>query len=160
MSDAQRDSGEITIVPDAMTEHDSDRPGRSGGRITIRCAGRTAVGQVRDHNEDNFVVANLGAGEVRPRDQVFEDEVDDRGMLFAVCDGMGGAAAGEVASQMAVDILVEAMRRGGSPKNRDGLARRLVTAVEEAGRRIFEAAQRERSRRGMGTTATVAVLVE
>ncbi len=160
MSDAQRDSGEITIVPDAMTEHDSDRPGRSGGRITIRCAGRTAVGQVRDHNEDNFVVANLGAGEVRPRDQVFEDEVDDRGMLFAVCDGMGGAAAGEVASQMAVDILVEAMRRGGSPKNRDGLARRLVTAVEEAGRRIFEAAQRERSRRGMGTTATVAVLVD
>ena len=160
MSDAQRDSGEISIVPDALTEHDSDRPSRNGGRIAIRCAGRTAVGQVREHNEDNFVVANLGAGAIRPRDQVFDDEVDDRGMLFAVCDGMGGAAAGEVASQMAVDILVEAMRRGGSPKNRDGLARRLVTAVEEAGRRIFEAAQRERSRRGMGTTATVAVLVD
>jgi serine/threonine protein phosphatase PrpC len=61
---------------------------------------------------------------------------------------------------MAVDILVEAMRRGGSPKNRDALARRLVGAVEEAGRRIFDAAQKERSRRGMGTTATVAVLVD
>ena len=115
---------------------------------------------MRDHNEDNFVVANLSTGQIVPRDQVFEDDVVDRGLIFAVCDGMGGAAAGEVASQMAVDILVEAMRRGGAPRNRDALARRLVSAVEEAGRRIFDAAQKERSRRGMGTTATVAVLVD
>jgi protein phosphatase len=160
MSGAQRDSGEISITPELTAASDSDRPSRASGRIAVHCAGRTAVGQVRDHNEDNFVVAHLGEGVIRPRDIAFEDQVDDRGMLFAVCDGMGGAAAGEVASQMAVDILVEAMRRGGSPKNRDGLARRLVNAVEEAGRRIFDAAQKERSRRGMGTTATVAVLVD
>ena len=80
--------------------------------------------------------------------------------MFAVCDGMGGAAAGEVASQMAVDVLHQEMRRGGVPRERDELARRLVAAVEEAGRRIFEAAQKERSRRGMGTTATAAVLVD
>jgi protein phosphatase len=159
MSDAQRDSGEISVAADAARARE---PAPEGGsvRIGVRCAGRTAVGQVRDHNEDNLVVANLGSGVIRPRDQVFEDEVGERGLIFAVCDGMGGAAAGEVASQMAVDILVEAMRRGGSPKNRDALARRLVGAVEEAGRRIFDAAQKERSRRGMGTTATVAVLVD
>jgi protein phosphatase len=159
MSDAQRDSGEISVAADAARAREP-APEGAGGRIGVRCAGRTAVGQVRDHNEDNLVVANLGSGQIRPRDQVFEDEVGERGLIFAVCDGMGGAAAGEVASQMAVDILVEAMRRGGSPKNRDALARRLVGAVEEAGRRIFDAAQKERSRRGMGTTATVAVLVD
>lgn len=159
MSDAQRDSGEMNVAPEAVRPRESAaEPGR--GRISVRCAGRTAVGQVRDHNEDNFVVANLDTGSVRARDQMVEDAVGDRGLIFAVCDGMGGAAAGEVASQMAVDILVEAMRRGGVPKNRDALARRLVSAVEEAGRRIFDAAQRERSRRGMGTTATVAVLVD
>jgi serine/threonine protein phosphatase PrpC len=130
------------------------------GQLTVRYAGRTAVGQVREHNEDNFVIANLSSGQIRPRDQSLEDEIGERGMLFSVCDGMGGAAAGEVASQMAVDILVEAMRRGASPKNRDALARRLVQAVEEAGRRIFQAAQKERSRRGMGTTTTAAVLID
>jgi protein phosphatase len=159
MSGAQRDSGEISVAADAARPRESATSDH-GSRIVVRCAGRTAVGQVRDHNEDNLVVANLGSGTIRPRDQVFEDEVGDRGLIFAVCDGMGGAAAGEVASQMAVDILVEAMRRGGSPKNRDALARRLVGAVEEAGRRIFDSAQKERSRRGMGTTATVAVLVD
>lgn len=165
MSRAERDSGEINAAAEEVRAsqagdrpHSSPPPAPSG--ITVRCSGRTAVGQVRDHNEDNFVVANLATGEIQPRDEMFEDDIGDRGLIFAVCDGMGGAAAGEVASQMAVDILVEAMRRGGPPKNRDGLARRLVSAVEEAGRRIFDAAQRERSRRGMGTTATVAVLVD
>jgi protein phosphatase len=156
-SDAQRDSQPVSAAAD---DGRPEEAARTSGRIVVRSAGRTAVGQVRDHNEDNFVVANLGTGQVLPRDQVFEHEVIDRGLIFAVCDGMGGAAAGEVASQMAVDILVEAMRRGGTPRNRDALARRLVSAVEEAGRRIFDAAQKERSRRGMGTTATVAVLID
>ncbi|HTU59966.1 MAG TPA: protein phosphatase 2C domain-containing protein, partial [Polyangiales bacterium] len=48
----------------------------------------------------------------------------------------------------------------GAPEERDALARRLVSAVEEAGRRIFDSAQKERSRRGMGTTATAAVLID
>ena len=162
MSSAQRDSGEFGAVTDGErpvdTEPIADEPAPS--RIEVRCTGRTAVGQVRDHNEDNFVVANLESGQIRPRDEVVHDDIGERGVVFAVCDGMGGAAAGEVASQMAVDILVEALRRGGAPKNRDALARRLVSAVEEAGKRIYESAQRERSRRGMGTTATVAVLVD
>jgi protein phosphatase len=160
MSGAERDGEELSAAEDERPQQPERSAASSGGKITVHCAGRTAVGQVRDHNEDNFVVANLETGQIRPRDQVCEDEVAERGLIFAVCDGMGGAAAGEVASQMAVDILVEAMRRGGPPKNRDNLARRLVGAVEEAGRRIFDAAQKERSRRGMGTTATVAVLID
>lgn len=159
MSSAQSDGEELSAADEEQAQAERGT-GDAAVRITVHCAGRTAVGQVRDHNEDNFVVANLETGEVRPRDEVCDDQVAERGLLFAVCDGMGGAAAGEVASQMAVDILVEAMRRGGAPKNRDGLARRLVGAVEEAGRRIFDSAQKERSRRGMGTTATVAVLID
>ena len=165
MSSAQRDSGEFGALPETPDgaqpiDEAIDSEAGAGSRIEVTCAGRTAVGQVRDHNEDNFVVANLDSGQVRPRDEVVHDDVGERGVMFAVCDGMGGAAAGEVASQMAVDILVEALRRGGAPKHRDALARRLVSAVEEAGKRIYESAQRERSRRGMGTTATVAVLVD
>lgn len=131
-----------------------------GRGLHVRYAGRTAVGLVREHNEDNFVIANLTSGQVSERETVLTDIVGAGGLLFAVCDGMGGAAAGEVASQMAVDVLLEAMRRGGAPEERDVLARRLVSAVEEAGRRIYDAAQKERSRRGMGTTATAAVLID
>jgi len=73
---------------------------------------------------------------------------------------MGGAAAGEVASQLAVDIIYEKLSEGPPPKDHDELARRLVHAVEEAGVRIFNEARADRTRRGMGTTATVAALMD
>jgi serine/threonine protein phosphatase PrpC len=170
MSDAQEDESEMRIsetqappVPPVAAAVGGELVA-SGWAPTaglcVRYAGRSAVGLVREHNEDNFVIANLTSGEVSPRDASLIEQVGEGGLMFAVCDGMGGAAAGEVASQMAVDVLHQEMRRGGVPRERDELARRLVAAVEEAGRRIFEAAQKERSRRGMGTTATAAVLVD
>lgn len=145
---------------EAGPSRDKELPSLTGPGLRVRYSGRSAVGLVREHNEDNLVIANLSTGAVSPREETCGDEVGDGGLLFAVCDGMGGAAAGEVASQMAVELLLEAMRRGGKPKDRDELARRLVSVVEEAGKRIFDAAQKERSRRGMGTTATVAALVD
>jgi PPM family protein phosphatase len=169
MSDAQEDESEMRTsetqappVPPVAAAPSGD--GAAGWALAaglcVRYAGRSAVGLVREHNEDNFVIANLTTGEVSARDASLIEQVGEGGLMFAVCDGMGGAAAGEVASQMAVDVLHQEMRRGGIPRERDELARRLVAAVEEAGRRIFEAAQKERSRRGMGTTATAAVLVD
>jgi len=130
------------------------------GGITTRYAGRTTVGLVREHNEDNFVIVDLTKKERSPRDEVTECVIGERGMLFSVCDGMGGAAAGEVASQMAVDIMFEALTRGDAPKDRDDLARRLVSAVEEAGKKIYDGAQSERERRGMGTTTTSVALMD
>jgi protein phosphatase len=73
---------------------------------------------------------------------------------------MGGAAAGEVASQLAVDIIYERLSDAEPPANHNDIARRLVRAVEEAGVRIFNEARADRTRRGMGTTATVAALVD
>jgi protein phosphatase len=73
---------------------------------------------------------------------------------------MGGAAAGEVASELAVNILYEKLIDGDVPGNRDDLARRLVRAVEAAGLRIYSEAKLDRHHRGMGTTATVAALMD
>lgn len=129
--------------------------------IRVRYYGRTDVGLVREHNEDNYIVANLTTN-VRGNtgDVPLLAPLESRGFVFAVCDGMGGAAAGEVASQMAVDTVHEMMANGSDPKDRDHFARRLVRAVEEAGSRIFTSAKMDRSRRGMGTTSTVAGLVD
>ena len=66
----------------------------SGSGLNVRFAGRTAVGLVREHNEDNFVIANLSSGELSERETCLTDVVGQGGLLFAVCDGMGGAAAG------------------------------------------------------------------
>ena len=91
---------------------------------------RTDVGCVRDHNEDSLVVAPP---------------------LFAVADGMGGHAAGEVASEIAVNVLAEL-----APKDLDGAG--LEQAVEEANREIIRAARDGRGRDGMGTTLTACML--
>ncbi len=130
-----------------------------GKPVRVRYFGRTDVGLVREHNEDNFLVADLAAGK-RGVDAPREVTIADRGCIFAVCDGMGGAAAGEVASQMAVDTIHEVFSQGGPTGDRDAFARRLVRSIEEAGHRIFSAAKMDRSRRGMGTTTTLAGLVD
>ena len=91
---------------------------------------RTDVGCVRDHNEDSLVVTPP---------------------LFAVADGMGGHAAGEVASEIAVNVLAEL-----APKDLDGTA--LEHAVEEANHEIIRAARDGRGREGMGTTLTACML--
>jgi protein phosphatase len=128
--------------------------------IRVRLFGRTDVGQIREHNEDNFLVADLTRKSRSLMETDREQRVAERGTVLGVCDGMGGAAAGEVASQLAVDIIYEKLTQGDPPTNHDDLARRLVNAVEEAGGRIFGEARADRTRRGMGTTATIAALLD
>lgn len=131
-----------------------------GGGIRMRLFGRTDVGRIREHNEDNFLVADLSQHARGLMENIRTHVIGPHGTLLAVCDGMGGAAAGEVASKLAVDIIYEQMQTGGPPRHREELARRLVRAVETAGMRIFAEAKLDRNRRGMGTTATAAALVD
>jgi PPM family protein phosphatase len=131
--------------------------------VKVKLFARTDVGQVREHNEDNFLVADLTRRQRGLLEANRTTTIGRHGALFAVCDGMGGAAAGEVASQLAVDILFERMTEALDESitvARDDLARRLVRAVESAGLRIFQEAKVDRTRRGMGTTVTAAALVD
>ena len=64
--------------------------------IQIEVFGKTDVGLIREHNEDNLLVADLGGGfKESELEQPTVLSLSDRGALFLVCDGMGGAAAGE-----------------------------------------------------------------
>jgi serine/threonine protein phosphatase PrpC len=150
------DDGDLPPV----TQPDSSA---AGGEIRVKLFARTDVGQIREHNEDNFLVADLTRSARGLLEANRSIAVGPHGSLFAVCDGMGGAAAGEIASQLAVDILYERMiegLEGVPPLSRDDLARRLVRAIESAGLRIFQEAKVDRTRRGMGTTVTAAALVD
>ncbi len=81
-----------------------------------------------------------------------EDSYFSRAPLFAVADGMGGAQAGEVASRMAVEAFERVDEDSAAPEE---LLRRTA---QEANREIFELAQGDSSRSGMGTTLTAALL--
>ena len=107
--------------------------------MRFSCAARTDVGVVRSGNEDTYLMAN------------------DRG-LFIVADGMGGHAAGEVASDMATRIIAEEFRpvRGLSD---DELMAQLVSAIRAANAAIFRRTLQEHDKRGMGTTTTVLALL-
>src|ERR1041385_9001538 len=75
---------------------------KNGVLVTARA--RTDLGRTRDHNEDAFLVADLTT---RTTDLTNggPHRVGERGTLFLVADGMGGAAAGELASSMAADLI-------------------------------------------------------
>ncbi len=81
-----------------------------------------------------------------------EDNSFARAPLFVVADGMGGAQAGEVASQLAVEAFAEGLPDDGTPEER------LTDRVLEANRRIHELSRAEHERAGMGTTLTAALL--
>ena len=150
------------VPPAAGIATSTSGEGDSGAEVRVQLFARTDVGQVREHNEDNFLVADLSRRSRGLLEANRATVIGQQGAVFAVCDGMGGAAAGEIASQLAVDIIYERLvdGLGDRPIRRDDLARRLVRAVESAGLRIFHEAKADRSRRGMGTTVTAAALVD
>ena len=128
-------------------------------KVQISVFGKTDVGRTRDHNEDTFLVADLSRRVASLQPDVREHPVGERGSLFMVADGMGGAAAGEVASRMAADLVFGHMTTvwpddPDSSANR--FAYRMKEAVELANSRIHLHAREHPEVRGMGTTATVA----
>jgi PPM family protein phosphatase len=118
----------------------------------IQFAARTDIGRQRDHNEDNYLL-------------------DKKLSMFVVCDGMGGHAAGEIASAIAVRTMHDEVKRewdmvqdylagksGGAKVNQRDILNMLEFAVNRASSKIHAEAVKDTSKRGMGTTL-VAVLV-
>ena len=110
----------------------------------------TDVGRVRDHNEDAFLV-------------------DDQLGLFVVCDGMGGHAAGEVASALSAQTVREvltaekerlhAFEQGNGTVSRTDILQLMESSVQTACARVYQEGQSDPSRRGMGTTLEAMLII-
>ena len=110
----------------------------------VRFAGDTNIGRKRDHNEDSIALPETGE------------------RIAIVCDGMGGHASGEVASRLAVELIVDHLTETGKqqvltwPYKVDRDLRkdvnRMITGVMLANLEIWERSQREARFKGMGTT--------
>jgi serine/threonine protein phosphatase PrpC len=110
--------------------------------VRLLHAARTDVGMIRSGNEDNFAVRDWG----------------NRG-LFIVADGMGGHAAGEVASEMAVQTIERELETLRDPNDRES-GEKLAEALREANRTIHDRTITEVDKQGMGTTASVLMVWE
>jgi len=103
------------------------------------------VGNIRQNNEDTGLFVRLADEGIRRT----------KGYLLLVADGMGGHLAGEVASQMAAEIVNREY-----VAHRDTIEKSLMRAFQVANRQIFDEAQQHDAFRGMGTTCTVIVVHE
>lgn len=119
--------------------------------MEIKFFAATDVGRQRDHNEDNYLV-------------------DPKLHLFVVADGMGGHAAGEVASQIAVHTVCRTVRENAdvierhrdspdSPTARQEILAVMEHAIQSATCEVYRRAQEDAAKRGMGTTCSVLLLV-
>ena len=102
----------------------------NGSNARLSWGARSDVGLVRDHNEDSYLV---------------------QAPVFAVCDGMGGHAAGEVASSIAVTAIA-----ANAPHHADDLL--MGAAVEAANAAVIEGSIKGEGREGMGCTASAAII--
>lgn len=131
----------------------------SSGAVRVSVFGKTDLGRTRDHNEDTFLVADLSTGNSSLQPEVRRHQVGPRGSLFMVADGMGGAAAGELASAMAADLIYRHMATAWATDSDDSPAQfayRMREAVELANGQIYSYAREHPEVRGMGTTVTAA----
>lgn len=127
-----------------MTDRAGGLPGAADDEPRIELGQATDVGQVRSINEDSILCEPLESRRIA-----------ERGLFCAVADGMGGHAAGEEASSLAVQVAHASFY--GGPGLGDPMET-LRLAVAEANAAVFDAGAGKTGRDHMGTTLTAAVL--
>ena len=124
----------------------------------LELAGVSDVGLIRERNEDVLLALELDSGEPCEADEVQRVELDRRGALLAVFDGMGGANAGDRAAGMAASVLTRVVH-GGTFQTTGELGDVLHDALMQANDAIRVAGSEDPECHGMGTTATVSGMV-
>ncbi len=109
----------------------------------MRIFAKTDVGKVRSINQDAFYINTL----------------PDGAALAVVCDGMGGASAGDIASKTAVDIISQYVVNSYSPSmDSEDIIKLISNAILSANIEIYDLSLKNETLKGMGTTAVVAIV--
>jgi serine/threonine protein phosphatase PrpC len=123
---------------------------KQSGEFKLRAAALTDVGMVRELNEDAVLTVEF-----------FRDSqvAPSQNFLYVVCDGMGGAEAGETASAIAVETIRDYVEGRFGRGETHSLGDSLTGALEEANRLIIEYQKERPEARGMGSTGVCAAIV-
>ncbi|MBQ4131014.1 MAG: Stp1/IreP family PP2C-type Ser/Thr phosphatase [Clostridia bacterium] len=107
---------------------------------------KTDIGMKRSTNQDSYSYGQFENGTIT---------------WAVVCDGMGGMAAGNIASITAVEVIAGALEQNLSPKSSPSFVKNLLkTSIESANAKIFSMAEENEDMRGMGTTVVAVVVIK
>lgn len=127
--------------------------------LDVVVAGATDIGQIRDHNEDSFLVGDLDGRKLVDVVSAPWQHSGQRGPLLVVCDGMGGVDGGEIASDLAAQVMWRELVGAVATRDPEVFARLVRRAARVANHDVHEMARREPGLRGMGTTLSAAGIV-
>lgn len=136
----------------------SPQPPPPPAPLDIVVVGASDVGEVREQNEDHFLVGDLDTNLPVDVAEPWSSRCE-RGPLLVVCDGMGGVEGGEIASELAALVTWREMKRTPGTRDPEVFARLLRRAVRVANHDVHAMARREPGLRGMGTTLSAAGVV-
>jgi PPM family protein phosphatase len=125
--------------------------------------GITNVGLIRHDNQDAFLIANLETGDIATMSAPSLVSVHTAPFILVVADGVGGAASGALASSIATDTILRELHRWWHkvPKRTpESVEAALKRGIDTANRAIFQKANESPEHHGMGTTTTLALVLE
>jgi protein phosphatase len=123
--------------------------------MKLTAFGMTDRGKRRSKNEDDLAIVDLSGGKTLAEISARDLPVGDRGVLLAVCDGVGGRRAGEVASSLALERLASEMEEQAKSCPRRAI---FGAAVERVNTTVWEKAHDDPRFEGMATTLTAAIV--
>jgi PPM family protein phosphatase len=125
--------------------------------------GSSNVGLIRHDNQDSFMIANLETGDIATISAPALVSVHTAPFILIVADGVGGAASGALASSIATETILSEMHRWWHkvPKRtQESIEGALKRGIEIANRAIYQQATSSPEHHGMGTTATLALVLD
>jgi protein phosphatase len=134
--------------------------------------GISNTGAVRSQNQDSYIIADLEGGTIlshfsarrlpRAHQQTIQHQLGKKGCLLVVADGMGGAAAGDLASQLGVELLAQEIINTQTKYERSiaNVPNLLKICIERVNLRIWEESRTNIEYRGMGTTLTAVIILD
>ena len=157
------DTDEFSEIKSALPQR-----GPASSQVRIELAGATHPGHVRDNNEDHYLAVrfqrSLKTLCTNLHDNTLDRGFDEIGYGLLVADGIGGMAAGEIASQIALRKLVELVvntpdwiMKFSQPEDQNTVMQRITQRFRQIDDALKDHAQQESSTMGMGTTLTVAI---
>jgi protein phosphatase len=164
----EADTVEIEGAP-APLPAPAERPRPFSSLVRVDLGARTDQGRVRPNNEDHYLVARVDRALETLRTSLPEGDLpakfEEVGYILIVCDGMGGAAAGEVASKQVIHLAVNLLLSRAkwhqkiAPSEVGEVLERMRRDVRRVDAALVEQARAEPALHGMGTTVTAAYSV-
>jgi protein phosphatase len=166
MPDNTADTVEIESPAQAVRPAPAERPRPFSSLVGVDLGARTDRGRVRPNNEDHYLVLRADRALETLRTSLPEGDLPEKfeevGYILIVADGMGGAAAGEVASKQAIHLVVNLLLSRAkwhqkiAPNEVPEVLERMSRHVRRVDAALMEQARAEPALHGMGTTLTAA----